>query len=176
LNKNMMLKELKSRFIEKELKEGYEKSKDCYDSFETYRKNWEGAKKKKLTKLNETTANGITNCIDTYCKLIGAHFNRIQSQGQYRPGHKIISGTGILRKETVTPGTWTRGTTRKGTFDAEIIHKGKVIKVEIKAGKDRLSEYQKQYMADLQAQGIICLIARDFENFSLELCKVLEHS
>ncbi|MBD2705553.1 VRR-NUC domain-containing protein [Spirosoma sp. BT702] len=104
-------------------------------------------------KYEDRTANGLTRCILDFVKFSGGYANRIQSQGQYRPG---IGG----RK-----GTYTYSTTRKGTADIHAIINGLHLSIEVKIGKDRMSDAQRQMQADIQKAGGIYYVARTFQEF-----------
>ncbi|GAB3953296.1 hypothetical protein GCM10028805_36710 [Spirosoma harenae] len=104
-------------------------------------------------KYEDRTANGLTRCILDFIKFSGGFATRIQSQGQYRPG---VGG----RK-----GTYTYGTTRKGTADVHAILNGLHLIIEVKVGKDRMSDAQRQTQADIQRAGGHYFVARSFQDF-----------
>lgn len=104
-------------------------------------------------KYEDRTANGLTRCILDFVKFSGGFATRIQSQGQYRPGV-------VGRK-----GTYTYGTTRKGTADIHAIINGFHLSIEVKVGKDRMSDAQRQMQADIQKAGGHYYVARTFQDF-----------
>jgi len=53
----------------------------------------------------------------------------------------------------------------KGTADISATIKGRSVKIEVKIGKDRQSEAQKQYQAKVEQSGGIYFIAKDFSAF-----------
>lgn len=101
----------------------------------------------------DRTANELTRCITDFIKFNGGMATRIQSQGQYRPG---IGGR---------RGTYTFGTTRKGTADIHAVCFSKHLSIEVKIGKDRQSADQKIMQADVERAGGIYIIARSFQEF-----------
>ena len=108
-------------------------------------------------KYSDKTANGLTRCIMDYIRLNGGYCVRVNTQGQYR--------TGI---------GWTKSTTTKGTPDITAIVNGMAISIEVKVGKDRLSEHQiKQADAISSAGGLYC-VARNFEGFCKWYCENVE--
>ena len=104
-------------------------------------------------KYEDKSANGLTRCILDFMKFSGGFATRIQSQGQYRPG---VGGK---------KGTYTYGTTRKGTADIHAVINGYHISIEVKVGKDRMSDDQKQMQAEIQKAGGHYIIARSFQGF-----------
>ena len=103
------------------------------------------------TKYRDDTANGLTKCIITYLKLIGAFCTRLNSTGIYRADIK----------------KFVRNTQRKGLADVIGTYKGKSFQVEVKIGKDKMSKYQKQIKHDFEKSGGHYFIAKDFEKFKL---------
>ena len=73
----------------------------------------------------DKTANGLTKCIIDYIRFSGGYATRINTTGQMRQGK------------------WVKGTTSKGTADIHACLIGVHYSIEVKIGKDRLSEYQK---------------------------------
>lgn len=98
-------------------------------------------------KYNDGNANGLTRCILDFIKLKGGYSVRVNTQGQMRGGK------------------WTKGTTTPGTPDISAIVNGKAISVEIKVGRDTLSEAQIKQAELIQAAGGLYYVARDFEGF-----------
>jgi hypothetical protein len=63
------------------------------------------------------------------------------------------------------PGKWTPGQGTKGTADISATINGKSVKIEVKYGRDRQSEVQKQYQEKIESAKGIYYIARDFDSF-----------
>lgn len=99
--------------------------------------------------FRDDTANGLTICIQTWCKLNKAHFQRQNSLGQY---------DAKLKKYRHSGGT-------KGISDILIIWKGISLNIEIKVGKDRQSNVQKKIQQSIQESGGAYLIVESFDNF-----------
>jgi hypothetical protein len=72
----------------------------------------------------------------------------------------VIGRKGMIGSMTYIPTTGTRG-----SADISSIVYGKSVKIEIKYGKDRQSESQKQYQASVEAAGGVYLIVRTFDDF-----------
>lgn len=98
-----------------------------------------------------TTANGLTRAIIDYIQLNGGQAERIGSMG------RVVKRNGVSR--------YIPGTSTKGTADISSTIKGRSVKIEVKVGKDRQSEYQKLYQADVERAGGVYYIARTFDEF-----------
>ena len=62
---------------------------------------------------------------------------------------------------------FTPSTGTKGSADISAIIQGRSVKIEVKFGKDRQSEVQKQYQESVESAGGIYYIAKDFDSFIL---------
>jgi hypothetical protein len=114
---------------------------------------------------NERTANGLTRLIVKFLTLKGHYANRISTQGQARvhkaPKYNLQSGQ-IVYNESIR---WTKGSTKRGTPDISAIIQGKAVWIEVKIGKDQMSEQQLQQQQDIQDAGGIYYIARNMQEF-----------
>jgi len=111
-------------------------------------------------KLNDNSANGLTACIISWIRWHGGQAERVANQGQARV-NKIALSNGLTR-QTVT---WTKGTGTRGTADIHAVIKGRAVKIEVKYGKDRMSEYQREYQTEIESAGGVYLIAKTFDDF-----------
>jgi hypothetical protein len=118
-----------------------------------------------LTDWKDTSANGLTKCIIFWINANGGQAERISSQGQYREGKKIKVGTGEVQYQKQLPGKWTPGQGTKGTADISATIIGRSVKIEVKYGKDRQSDAQKQYQEAIEKAGGIYFIAKTFDDF-----------
>jgi hypothetical protein len=118
-----------------------------------------------ITKWNDNSANTLTASIIFYINATGNQAERIGNQGQYREGNKIQVGTGEIAYTKQLPGKWTPGQGTKGTADISATINGKSVKIEVKYGKDRQSDAQKQYQEKIETAKGIYYIARDFDTF-----------
>lgn len=118
-----------------------------------------------LKPISDRTANGLTKCIIDWITLKGGYANRINTQGQARvnkiPRYNILTGKTEYRDSV----TWTPSTTRIGTPDIDAIIKGKAVKIEVKIGKDKLSEAQKKHLEDIAKAGGMYFVAKDMISF-----------
>jgi len=115
-------------------------------------------------KFSDATANDLTKTICKFISYIGGQAERISNQGQYRDNTKVVTDV-LGRKRTIGSGTWTKGQGTNGTADISAIYRGKSYKIEVKIGKDRMSQAQLRYKQDVERAGAIYIIARNFDDF-----------
>lgn len=104
-------------------------------------------------KYRDDTANGLTKCVILYIKLIGGFATRINTTGMYRADIK----------------KFIPNTQRKGLADVSAVIKGRAVSIEIKVGKDRMSEAQLKIKSEVERAGGVYIIARNFEQFKNEI-------
>ena len=124
-------------------------------------------------KFSDKTANDLTKTICKFITYIGGQAERISNQGQYRDNTKVVTDV-LGRKRTIGSGTWTKGQGTNGTADISAIYRGKSFKIEVKIGKDRMSQAQLRYKQEVERAGAFYIIARNFDDFIddfRELCK-----
>lgn len=109
-------------------------------------------------------ANGLTRFVIDMINWNGGYANRISSMGRMINAYeKQPSGALITTKKFIP------GTTNKGTADIHAIIKGVHFSIEIKIGKDKMSEYQHEEMARVRAAGGNYMIVKDAESFCTAL-------
>jgi hypothetical protein len=112
---------------------------------------------------NYNSTNALTKCIIKFLNYSNCQAERINTMGIYREGKKIKVGENTRQlKGMFTPSTGT-----KGSADISAIIQGRSVKIEVKFGKDRQSEVQKQYQESVESAGGIYYIAKDFDSFIL---------
>jgi hypothetical protein len=105
--------------------------------------------KAKPKKRKASPANELTSAIIGLIRDAGGYAVRINSQGQYNEAL----------------GRWTKGTTDKGTADIHGVLSGLHLSVEVKVGKDRMSDHQHETARRVEAAGGRYFVARDLEAF-----------
>lgn len=116
------------------------------------------------TKFTDATANGLTKCVIAWIKLHGGQAERISNTGRMLDNRKIV--TNVVGQQKMTGSTkWIKGSGTNGTADISATINGKSVKIEVKIGKDRQSDAQIQYQADIEAAGGVYLIVKDFATF-----------
>lgn len=128
----------------------------------------EHARPKKV--FSDKSANDLTQAIIAYFELIGWMAHRQASEGRYIPGKEY---TNVMNQRKQMKGTWIpRSKAAKGSGDIRVVGpKGITIEIEVKYGKDRQSEDQKEYQKKLEAMGGIYIIAKTWEGFFLQFSK-----
>ena len=115
-------------------------------------------------KYDDTTSNGLTKCIIEFLKLTGNHGERTGNEGRTIDNRKQVTDV-IGRTKTI--GTIKRipSSGTKGTSDIKAIIQGRMVAIEVKIGKDRQSEAQKDYQAMIERAGGIYWIVKSFDDF-----------
>jgi hypothetical protein len=113
--------------------------------------NLSGGTRMKLKAWEDSTANGLTRSIIDWITFNGGSATRISCTGQAR---RI---NGVMK--------FTHGTTRRGTADIHAIIKGRHASIEVKIGKDKLSEFQVKEQARIEKAGGLYFVAKDMESF-----------
>src|SRR5688572_3149847 len=106
-----------------------------------------GGYQQKTKSYRDDNANGLTRAIIDWINFKGGSATRISSQGQAR----IIDGKA----------TWTHGNTRKGVADIHAVYQGRHISIEIKIGRDPISEHQIKEKQRIESAGGLYFIAKD---------------
>lgn len=101
------------------------------------------------SKYSDKKANDLTRAIVDFLNFSGYTATRLQSTGTYRAD---------LQK-------FVPSQQRRGLPDIAAVVNGRAVYVEVKVGKDRLSNDQKEAIADLQRAGAAVYIASDFQGF-----------
>lgn len=99
--------------------------------------------------FRDDTANGLAKCIKAWCEINGAHFQRMNTTGLY--DHK-------LKK-------YRRSGATRGVTDTLVIWKGKTFNIEIKIGRDKQSDQQKEIQKSIEEAGGFYLIVKSFDDF-----------
>lgn len=103
-----------------------------------------------LPKLRiKQNANGLTQAIIKFLSLKGHFATRTSSAGRYLVKDK----------------RWIPGTTRKGYPDIQATVNGRSLHIEVKIGKDKMSEAQLKVKQEIESAGGLYFIAKDFESF-----------
>lgn len=99
--------------------------------------------------FRDDTANGLARCIEAWAKIHGAFYQRQNSQGQYDSRLKM----------------WRKSGTTKGIADVQVTSKGRTFNFEIKIGRDRQSEVQKEVERKIRTAGGHYAIIHCYDDF-----------
>ena len=112
----------------------------------------------------DKTSNGLQKCISDFLVFSGHQCERIAVTGRYLDNSKII--TDILgSKRKIGSGKWIKSSMQPGTSDISATIWGKSVKIEIKIGRDKQSEAQKQYQKGVEMAGGKYWLVRSFDEF-----------
>ena len=99
---------------------------------------------------SDRDANGLTRCIVDYLNFSGHFATRLQSTGTYRDDlNKFVPSQ-----------------QRAGMPDVLAVVDGRALFVEVKVGRDTLSQPQKQTITTLEQAGAWVYVAHSFEGFA----------
>lgn len=116
------------------------------------------------TVFRDDNANGLTKCIITHLNALGWQAERISNTGRYIDDSKIITDV-LGNRKKIGSGKYIPGSGTKGTADISATIKGKSVKIEVKIGKDRQSDEQKEYQRKIESAGGIYFIATDLDMY-----------
>jgi len=117
-----------------------------------------------IPKYSDSSTNKLTKCVKEFIVLSGYQAERINSAGRYIDGKKrFVDVLGMNR--SVGSGKWVPGTTTPGSADVSAVILGRAIKIEIKFGKDKLSEAQERYRDSIESAGGVYIVAKTFDGF-----------
>lgn len=116
------------------------------------------------TKFTDKTANGLTKAIVKWINLNGYQAERISTSGRWVDNSKVVTDV-LGNQKKIGSGKYIKGSGTKGSADISATIKGKSIKIEVKIGKDKQSEAQKEYQKSIERAGGIYFIAKDFTSF-----------
>ena len=115
-------------------------------------------------KYRDDTSNGLTKCIIDFLKFHNWQAERIANMGRQITNRQVY--TDVLGLQRSIVGThWIPGGGTNGTADISATIAGKSVKIEVKIGRDRQSQAQKQYQQLIEAAGGIYIIASSFAQF-----------
>jgi len=125
----------------------------------------------------EGSANQLTKTVIEFLKAEGCQAERINTMGVPRLGADMMNLSGGI--QTKGGVTWTKGGGTTGSADISASIKplrlkfAVSVKIEIKYGKDRQSESQKVYQANVEQAGGIYFIVRNLDDFLIEYDNII---
>jgi hypothetical protein len=110
------------------------------------------------------SANGLTKCVLAWLKFNGHQAERISVTGRRIDQRQTFTDVLGQRRQVGTV-KWIASSMQRGSADISAIIKGIPVKIEIKFGDDRQSDYQRTYQAEVERSGGIYLIVGTFQEF-----------
>ena len=115
-------------------------------------------------KFRDDTANALTNCIIQFIRISNGQAERISNTGRrIDTSHTFEDVTG--RSRTIGGTNWIPGTGTNGSADISATIAGQSVKIEVKIGRDRQSQAQKDYQQSIETAGGLYVIASTLEGF-----------
>jgi hypothetical protein len=114
--------------------------------------------------MKSNTANNLTQAIIKFIKLSGWQAERISTSGRVIDQSKVVTNV-LGHQYRIGSSKYIPGTGTKGSADISATIKGRSVKIEVKVGKDRMSEAQKVYQANIEMAGGVYVMARSFDDF-----------
>ena len=111
----------------------------------------------------DKTANGLTKMIIDWINYNGGQAERINTTGRLIKAKTYKDVMGITK--TIGQDKWIKGTGTLGSADISATIQGKSVKIEVKIGRDKQSDVQKQYQEAIEKAGGIYYIAKNFDTF-----------
>lgn len=105
----------------------------------------------KVNPYSDRTANGLTKSIIDWIRFNGGDAQRINCVGTVR------EIKGVTR--------WTHSGMRLGTADIHAIIAGRAVSIEVKVGKDRMSDHQFKERERVEKAGGLYFVARSMDEF-----------
>jgi hypothetical protein len=115
-------------------------------------------------KYRDDTANGLTKCIIDYIRFNGGQAERVNTMGIAKDTRRTVTDV-LGHTYTVGGIKWRPSGGTVGSADISATIGGRSVKIEVKIGRDRLSDEQKEYQKQVEQAGGIYYVARDFASF-----------
>lgn len=124
-----------------------------------------------VLRLSDTSANALTKAILVYFEHHGIKAWRQASEGRYLQGREFKDMFGRVRQEK---GMYIpRSKAAKGIGDVSAIIKGLFISIEVKYGKDRMSDDQRKFQSELEASGGKYFVVKTWDDFIFQIKKYI---
>lgn len=113
-------------------------------------------------KVKEGSANDLTRTVIEFLRSEGWQVERINTTGRYIQGQTVKREYGGVQH---MPGRWIKGSGSRGSADISATIRRRSVKIEIKFGKDRQSDKQREYQADVERAGGVYWLVSDLDGF-----------
>ena len=109
-------------------------------------------------------ANSLTKSIIKFLKLSGHQAERISVEGRVIDQRETYTDV-LGHRRTIGSIKRVKSSATKGSADISATIKGRSVKIEVKWGRDKQSDNQKAYQAEVERAGGVYMIARTFDQF-----------
>ncbi len=117
-----------------------------------------------IHKYKPTDANGLTRCVIDWIKFSGGQAERISVTGRMVDGTKKYTDV-MGYSRIVGSVSYQKSSMTKGSADISATIRGRSVKIEIKIGRDRQSDAQKEYESAVRKAGGVYLIVHTLDEF-----------
>lgn len=124
-------------------------------------------------KYADKKANGLTKCIVDWIRLNGGHAERVNVHGRPIDRTKVITNC-LGQSQRIGSIDWIQAGGTKGSADIHGVINGKAVLIEVKIGRDKLSQEQKNYRHKVTQAGAFYFIAQSFDQF-MEFYNQIQH-
>ena len=122
--------------------------------------------------FRDNDANSLTACIIKYLQLHGNQAERINTTGRPIDNSRTFTDC-IGRQRRIGSVTWVPSGSTPGSADISATIGGRSVKIEVKIGRDRQSEAQKEYQRKVEQSGGVYMIATSFDSFLEQIKDIL---
>lgn len=123
-----------------------------------------------IKKYALNTANGLTQAVKAWIQAHGYQAERVSTTGRMIDNTKRVRDV-VGFDRTIGSMEWIPGTGTKGSADIHVTMPlkgsngfGVSIKIEIKIGKDRMSDHQKKYCEQITIAGGVYLVVKTIDD------------
>lgn len=127
----------------------------------------------KQVKFSDSGANELTKAVLGYFELKDIKAWRQASEGRFIRGKQYKDWAGRSKEEKGRYIPRSKAAKGSGDITAIIPPLGRRLDIEVKYGKDRQSDDQKKFQAELESMGGIYIIVRTWEDFYHQITKIL---
>lgn len=126
-------------------------------------------------KHKDNNTNALTKTIIAFLQYHGCQAERIPVEGRVIDQRETVQDV-LGRSRSIGSVKRIPSSATKGSTDISSTIRGKSVKIEVKYGKDRQSDKQKEYQTAIEASEGIYLIAKTFEQITEELMKIIDNT
>lgn len=115
-------------------------------------------------RYSDATANGLQKCIIDFLRFSGWQCERIAVTGRYIDNSKVVTDV-LGNKRKIGSGKYIPSSMQRGSADLSATIAGRSVKIEVKIGRDKQSDAQKEYQRQVEQAGGSYWLVKTFEGF-----------
>ncbi len=115
-------------------------------------------------RYSDRTANGLTKAIIDWIRLNAGFAERVNVQGRPIDRTRIATNT-LGQRQRIGSIDWIPAGGTRGSSDIHATVAGRSYYIEVKIGRDKLSQAQKEYRDQVTQAGAVYFVAKDFDSF-----------